>query len=381
MARKNRYTYRLSYFLITALVVEVLFWGIALQVLKLLGFFSKEATGERFAFLYPEYSWWFLSVFVLLGVFVWQMLRRNAMISKFSNLNTPSLLFRTVSGQRLFIKYFWIRNIIVFGIIALMQPVYGSRSVQGISSGVEIVFAIDLSNSMNTRDIKGKETRLTVAKRSINEIINKAPASQIGLVIFAGNAYVQLPLTHDLDIAKMHVNELSTTLLSNQGTNISSALQEASILFSKDNNNKFLVLITDGEDHEGDLETGYKLIKEKDIQTLVMGIGSENGGIVLESEDSNAKYLKDIYGETVISKVDRKMLREISSELGGEMMVTNESFPNIYGFLTEINTPSTSKVVNLEFQVKSNQYQWPLAVALLFVLALFGWELTQKRKG
>ena len=118
---------------------------------------------------------------------------------------------------------------------------------------------------MNTRDITGGETRLTVAKRAMNQMINQSSASRVGLLIFAGNAYPQLPLTADKDAAKMYIDELNTSFISNQGTNVSAALEESSRFFSKEKTKKVLVLITDGEDHEGGLNKHTNQLKNKKL--------------------------------------------------------------------------------------------------------------------
>ncbi|HZH86403.1 MAG TPA: VWA domain-containing protein [Brumimicrobium sp.] len=377
---KREFKYRLPLFISSVFILELIFWFLAWQILKIFGVFSSQAAGEQLTFLYSKYAWWLLLIPFLAAVFIYQLYKRNQLVEQLGNLKTLRTFIRPVSTRGVFIRYFLIRNAFVFTVFALMQPALGTKTVKGTSSGVELIFAVDISNSMNTRDITGGETRLTVAKRAMNQMINQSSASRVGLLIFAGNAYPQLPLTADKEAAKMYIDELNTSFISNQGTNISAALEESSRFFSKEKSKKVLVLITDGEDHEGGMQKAYSAITKKNIDVLILGIGTEKGGIVPESEEPKALSLKDEMGRSVISKVNLQMLTEMAKALNGEVVLSNESFPNISQFLTQINTSSATNTVDLEFQVKENRYQWPLVLALLSLLILFAWEALPKRK-
>ena len=272
------------------------------------------------------------------------------------------------------------RNILVFAILALMQPAFGNKKVEATTNGVELIFAVDISNSMNTKDISNGDSRLDAAKRAMNQFINQAPAAKVGMLVFAGSVYPQLPLTADKAAAKMHIDELSTSFISNQGTNISSALVESSVFYSEENNAKVLVLITDGEHHEGGIDPAINQLKEKKIQLLTLGIGSEKGGLVPATDGNSTKYLRDDMGRTVISKLNVGMIQNIASKAGGDYMVSNDAFPNINPLLTEINSSETTNEVDLEFEVKENRYQWPLFLALILILIWWGWEAIPAKK-
>lgn len=372
---KNNFKYRPLRFLLFILSGEVIFWLLTWQLLLLFGVFSKESIGERLMFMDPNYAWIaFVSIPILIAVFSLQMYLRNYRVNQFNDDKVISSFLAPVSTKHLFIRYVFIRNIIVFGVFALMQPVLGTKTVEGQNRGVELMFVVDISNSMNTRDIKEGETRLTAAKRAMTQTINQTAVSRVGLLIFAGSAYPQMPLSSDLEMAKTYINELSTNLISNQGTNIASALHKTSGFYSKDRSKKVLMLITDGEDHEGGMEEAYAEIKKKNIETFVLGIGTEKGGLVLESDGPGATPMRDEFGNVVISKVNKKMLQEIANGLGGKVLLSNASFPNLSQFLTLINTSSETNIVNLEFKIKENRYQWPLGVSLFLIVVLFLWE-------
>lgn len=380
MPRRKRYKYRPLFFASLVIGYEIIFWIILWQLMRILGVFAQNSTAERLSFLKPQYAWLFLLLFLLIAVFFYQLIQRNQLVHRLGTIKTLRTFMQEVSTRKVFWRFFFIRNAVVFLIFALMQPAFGSKTVQGKSNGVELIFAVDISNSMNTRDIQGGETRLTVAKRAMNQLVNQSASSRVGLLIFAGSAYPQLPLTADKQAVKMYIEELNTNFISNQGTNIAAALEESSHFFSKQKTKKVLVLITDGEDHEGGMQKAYQSIKEKNIEVLVLGIGTEKGGVVPVNEDSNAKAMRDELGRSVISKVNKNLLDEIANNLGSKALLSNASFPNVSKFLTQINTNSSSKTVDLEFTVKENKYQWPLSIAILSILFLFTWESIPKSK-
>lgn len=356
------------------LLTEVIFVFVVWRFLKLVQAFDTRSHSEKLVFQEPKYAWLFFLIPLVVLALLYQAYKRNYRVNKYGSNKTISSFLKPVSTKRMYWRYFFLRNIIMFGVFALMQPAIGTKSVSAKASDLEMIFVVDISNSMNARDIVTGDTRLTVAKRAMNQLVNQTSASRVGIIIFAGSAYPQLPLTSDLGAAKMHIDELSTNLISNQGTHISSALLQASDFFSKERNRKVMVLITDGEDHEGGLAEAYSSMKEKNIQSYILGIGTEEGGIVPVGESPNAVSMKDDEGRPVISKINRSMLKEISKELSAETMVTNEGFPNLSQFLTQINRSSETNIVDLEFKVKKNRYQWPLVLSLLFVFTFFVWE-------
>ncbi|HLW40139.1 MAG TPA: VWA domain-containing protein, partial [Brumimicrobium sp.] len=194
----NTYTYRFRHFLSFVLGGEVLFWLLAWRIFASFGVFSKQSIGERLVFVHPEYSLLIIvSLPLLIGVFAFQMYLRNKRINSFGDEKVIASFLNPVSTKSLFFRYVFIRNVIVFGALSLMEPVLGTKTVEGQAKGLELMFAVDISNSMNTRDVQGGETRLTSAKRAMNQIINQSQVSRVGLVVFAGSAYPQMPLSSD----------------------------------------------------------------------------------------------------------------------------------------------------------------------------------------
>lgn len=380
MHKYQEFTYRIKSILLAVFSWEIIFWVLLYQVLNVFGVFSKNNSGERVVFLKSEYAWYLIVALLFLILFILQLFQHNKMVRRLGSEQLIANILRPISSTRAFWRYFLIRNAIVFIILALMQPAFGNKNISAKTNGVELVFAMDISSSMDAADMSNDVSRIEAAKRSMIQFINQAPAGKVGLLVFAGSVYPQLPLTADKVAAKMYIDELSTDIMSNQGTNIGLALNEASVFFSDDNVKKVVVLITDGEDHEGGLGSAYSVLKEKNIELLVLGLGSKKGALVPKSSEPNSGYLKDDLGRSVISKLNEKMIKEIAQDAKGSYLISSDAFPNISKLLTQINSSNTTKEVDLEFEVKENRYQWPLSIALICLLALFVWETLKIRK-
>jgi Ca-activated chloride channel family protein len=380
MHKYKEFTYRIKSILLAVFGWELLFWVLLYQVLNVFGVFSENSTVERVVFLEQGYAWYLIIALLFVIMFVLQLFQRNKMVQRLGSEDVVANILRPVFSNRAFWRYFLIRNAIVFTVLALMQPAFGNKKITAQTNGVELVFAMDISSSMDAKDMSNNTSRIEAAKRAMVQFVNQAPAGKVGLLVFAGSVYPQLPLTADKVAAKMYIDELSTDIMSNQGTNIGLALNEASIFFSEENVKKVVVLITDGEDHEGGLNSAYSILKENNIDLLVLGLGSKKGALVPKSSEPNAGYLKDDLGRSVISKLNEGMIKNIAQDAEGSYIISSDAFPNISKLLTEINSSDTTNEVDLEFEVKENRYQWPLSMALICLLILFVWETLKIRK-
>ena len=351
-------------------VYELVFWALFFIFIQTVGLFSK-SEGERMEFLNPEFFWWFLLIPFVIFLFYRKIFQRNKWLNSLKDKNVAGSFLRPVSHRRCFLRFFLIRNAIAFLVIALMQPAFGSSSVKGKASGVEIVFAVDLSNSMNVRDMSRNSSRLEAAKKAMNQFINTATAAKTGLLVFAGSVYPQLPLTADKVAAKMYVENLSTDLISNQGTNIGLALERSADFFTRNDFKKYIVLITDGEDHEGGVQQALELLKEKEISLLILALGTEKGGLVpLVTGNKNTGYIKDDLGSSVVSKLNKEMITDLADKSAAPFVVSDDAFPVISTLLTHVNTSKATKDVDLEFEIKANRYYVPLFMALICLLTL-----------
>jgi Ca-activated chloride channel family protein len=402
----NKYTYPIRKIFKKIIRFELIFWGILILValaIRLLDFkkswikpylsdslissskpaLEKYLTQEsQFTFLHLGFAvFLFLIPIYFFGEY-WYMQWKNRKMEQFGNTTILENMFQPIQEKYIIRKLFFFRNFIFFITLALMQPVFGKSKVTTNSKNVELIVALDISNSMNVKDIS-LESRLTIAKRSLVQLINTLRGERIGICVFAGKAYVQLPLTADYIAAKMYVNEIETSMLSQQGTNIGEALGVSSQMFSKAKVGKQILLVTDGENLDGNLEENVQYIRENDIQVAVLGIGTKNGGYIPNNPfkpEFGYKIMED--GKKVISKINPKLIEDIAQKTAGFAAITSSSFPNLEKIIKHIRAiKSENSKEKTTLEVKENRYQEMLVIALLFlVLFFYASTLTYKKE-
>ncbi len=363
---KQQYTYRIPVILSGILVSEAIFWLLFAGFLWFAGYFNLSNTGTQLGFKNESVLWYLWIVVPLIFVFYWFMHWKNQKFKLLGNHLIQSVMLTPVSAFYSFLKFFFFRNAVVFLIIAMAQPVFGTKKVSGTLESLELVIALDISSSMNVKDIDKEMTRLSIAKRAMIQLINNLHGEKLGIVVFAGGAYAQLPLTMDYDAAKMYVNEIETGMISNQGTNIAAALEVSEIMFSKLKTTKAVILVTDAEDHEGGVDKFLAEFKEKQIELSVLGLGTENGGLIPNNPDKpEFGYKLDERGSPIVSKLNPAMVQELASKSGGTSVISSNAYPDLTGLLDNLKQMKRTKVSTLEFDVKENKYQFPLVLGIL----------------
>ncbi|NVK63145.1 MAG: VWA domain-containing protein [Flavobacteriales bacterium] len=370
---KKKFTYRLKLILTGIVAWEVIFWTLFVLLTNSLGWFGDDSS-DKLGYIFPSAFYLLFLMIPVLGIFIFNLLRNNRMASNATTRVAKSYL-RPVSSMSAFLKFFFFRNALVLLIIAISQPVFGTKKVKGTSESLELVIALDISNSMNTRDITPNMSRLDISKRAIIQLINNLHGEKIGIALFANNAFVHLPITSDYGAAKLFIEDIETDLISSQGTNIAMALSISSRMFSKQKTTKGIILITDGEDHEGSLDKSIKELKEKNLQLSILGIGTKQGGLIPKNPHRpNLGYKTDARGKTVVSKLNEAFIDKLAAQTGGAASVSSSEFPDLSALLTEINQMKRTKIDTLEFDTKQQRYQVPLFMAILFWLAFLLWS-------
>jgi len=254
-------------------------------------------------------------------------------------------------------------------------PTFGTKREQLAIEDLELVICLDISSSMNAKDISNEISRLNISKRAINQLINNLNGERIGICLFANNAFAHLPITRDYEAAKMFVNGIETNMLSSQGTNINAALQVSMEMFSKEKTGKGIVLISDGENHENDPSKTLTQIRESNINLIVLGIGTRNGGLVPKDPNRPERGFKTTAsGKTVLSKLNAKFIQEIATTAGGQAFISSNEFPNLSALLTQINQIKRTKMNSFEFDLRQERYRLPLLFALIFMLLHILWS-------
>ena len=318
-------------------------------------------------FIKPTYFQLFWLIPGLYAIFYWNQLRKDRLAKQYGSpmFGKKSNPLINASAQFLLITS------LIFIIIALSQPVYGKKKVRGVSKSMEIAVCLDVSNSMNVRDLQG-ESRLEVAKRTINGLISQLSGEKIGLCLFAGNAMVQLPLTSDYQTAQLFTQEVQTAYISEQGTNVIEALETGVLMFSKSNEPKCIVMITDGEDHENQQSEIYNYIREQQIAFYGIGIGTNIGGSIPEDPSQlNSSVKRNASGFTVISKLNPNYIKDLANRLNGTAIITSEAYPDLNAILTEINRAKSTKSRNLDFEIKASIYEYAVLIALISIVLWF----------
>ena len=371
---KEKYTYRLQLIISGVLIWEVIFWALYFLLISAFGLFSDTSTGEKLAYKTPEVLYLLFILVPIVGVFLFNIIQNNKMAERASFTVAKSFL-RPVSSMSSFLKYFFFRNAFVFLIIAMAQPVFGSKKIAGTSESLELVVALDISNSMNARDISDEFSRLDVAKRAITQLINNLHGEKLGICLFANSAFVQLPVTNDYGAAKLFIDNIESSMISSQGTNIDAALNVSIGMFSKQKTTKGIILITDGENHEANPAETLKKIRETQIQLSVLGIGTAKGGLVPKNENRpEMGYKTDARGKTVLSKLNEGFIRSIAKMGGGNASMSASEFPNLSTLLTEIRQMKRTKIDTLEFDIKQERYQIPLLISIIFWIVFLLWS-------
>ena len=266
-----------------------------------------------FRFENPIYLWLLLiiPILIILKIMMWYVQRK-----KLSRIGNPTLLkelMPDVSRFRPWVKFLLLITALSSLILALARPQFGSKISHEKRNGIEAIIALDISNSMLAQDVQ--PSRLDKSKLMIENLINSFINDKIGLVVFAGEAYVQLPITSDYVSAKMFLSDITPSLISAQGTDIARAIRVSLSSFTQQKGvGKAIILITDGEDNEGGALEAVKEAKEKGVNVFILGVGDSKGAPI---PLGNGEYLKDNHGQTVVTALNENMCKEIAQAGSG----------------------------------------------------------------
>lgn len=319
-----------------------------------------------FRFANHTFLYLLLLCVVFLILLVFYVRRRKKSIAKFGNWELLKPLMPQYAQNLPIYKALFFIIALAFLIIALARPQFGERKETIRKEGIEIMIALDISNSMLAEDIT--PNRLERAKYALSQLVDKLKNDKLGLVVFAGDAFVQLPMTHDYSAAKLFVSTISSDLISEQGTSMGSAISLATTSFSTDSDiGKAIIIITDGEDHEGDAIGAAKKAKEKNIQIFTIGMGLKKGAPIPTPQQSG-QFIKDENGNTVISKLNPEYLRKVAAAANGTYIQASNTNIGLNDILKEINRLNTETYESTEFTAHAEQFQYFLGLSILFLL-------------
>lgn len=315
-----------------------------------------------------KYFWLLLIIPVLVLFYVFLVLWKKKKQKQFARPGMLSLLSPDRSSFKSWLKFIIVMVALAALILAMVNPKIGTKMETVTREGVDIVFALDVSKSMEAEDIA--PNRLEKSKQLVTQIVNQLGSDRIGLIGYAGSAFPQLPITTDYASAKMFLQGMNTDMVSSQGTAISEAIKLATTYFNEeDATSKVLVILSDGEDHAGEAIEMAREAAEKGIRIITIGVGTEQGGpIPMKQNGVVQSYKKDQAGNTVITRLDEETLVEIAEAANGAYIsgtVTSEVTEKIKETLQTLDQTEFEAKQFADFQ---SQFQWFLGLAILLLL-------------
>ena len=365
---KKKYYYKTSNSIVTLLILELLFWTATISVYQYLTLNVSE-----FRIEHPKVLWLLILLFLLNAIWVKNKIWKKKAINKFAKLSTLSKIFNGFSNNRSTFKYILFRLAIGMLIIAASNPQYGENERTVASKGIDIMIALDISKSMMAEDIIDEYNRLDIAKLSIGKLMNELRGDHVGIVVFAGEAYKQLPLTPDYQVAKLFLKNIGTDMISSQGTDIGNAIELCMSSFSDERkNNKAIVIISDGEDHEEMAVNAAKEATEEGVVICTVGMGSEKGvPIPIVRNGKKIGIKKDKDESTVLTKLNEENLIQIAQAGNGTYTKTRGLNLNLRKILDRINEIEKTTLKKDRYSTYDDQFQWFLLPALLLLLLDF----------
>jgi Ca-activated chloride channel family protein len=252
-------------------------------------------------------------------------------------------------------------------VIILARPQFGSKIEEVRKQGVEVIIALDVSNSMLAEDIQ--PNRLTRAKQAISKLVDNLENDKIGLIVFAGDAYTQIPVTTDYVSAKMFLSTINPDMVPKQGTAIGAAIDLASRSFTPgEGKSKAIIIITDGENHEDDPVSAAEKASKAGIVIHTIGIGSSEGVPVPVGTGTKRDYLKDADGSTVITKLDEEILKKIAISAGGNYIRASNSNIGLDEIFNDIRKMKKEELESTMYTEYNDQFQIFTVIALFFLI-------------
>lgn len=284
-------------------------------------------------------------------------------MARFGDPEVVSRLMPAVSNGRGWLKVTFFSIAFLFFVLGLCRIQIGARLKEQKSKGVEIMIALDVSNSMLAEDYS--PNRLERAKLAISRIVDRLQGDRIGLVLFAGESFIQLPITTDYVSAKVFLNSISTESVPIQGTDLSDAIMTAARSFSSQSGrSRAIIIISDGEDHEGDAVEAAKAVAEEGVRIYTIGVGSTAGQPV----SVKGSLLRDKEGNIVVTKLNEQILREVAAVGNGEYVKAGNSEFGLNPIIEDIKTIDKQEFSSVVFEEYNEQYMYFFAIALFFFL-------------
>jgi len=315
----------------------------------------------------PHNFVWLWALPVLPAVFFFASQRKKLEMRRFGEAALVERLAASLDVKRRLLKKILFTMAVACVVLALAEPHFRKKETLVERKGIDVVIAVDVSDSMLAKDIP--PSRLEKAKLELSELIDKLKEHRIGIVAFAGEAFIQCPLTLDKNAAKLFLSTVSPNLIPTPGTSITSAIRVATRTFSeKEKESKALILLTDGENHEGEAVEAARLAKKEGVRIFVIGIGTPDGS-TLPNLFGQEGFKRDKEGRPVLSKLNEPLLKEIAGSTGGIYTRASRGefeIDRIAGEIQKIAQKGLKNELSVEYE---ENYQYFLVLAFVLLLA------------
>jgi len=322
-------------------------------------------------FAHIEYLWGLAAIPAFVLLFIWVERWKYKAIKSLGDRSVVDKMVPDVSFTTPRLKFVLFVVAFAFLILGIADPQIGSKMVEEKHKGADLMILLDVSNSMLSGDIA--PNRLENAKRAISQLIDNLHDDRIGIVVFAGQAYVQLPVTTDYSAAKLFLNTINTNMVPTQGTAIGAAIDMGMQSFDfKDGTGKAMIIITDGENHEDDAVAAAKNAVDKDVTVHVIGIGSVEGApIPVYQGNKQVGFHTDSAGHTVISKLNEDMCKEIAAAGNGAYVRATNSNSGLGIIRSEIDKIQRKTYDAKSFKDFEDRFQFFIGFALMCLVVEF----------
>lgn len=348
------------------LLIELIFWSIGGAIWY---YFTYKV--EEFRFEKEELLKWILFSRGLIFLYFINISVKRKRLLKYA---LPKMLPKLINGAsflRKTLKFELFLLAISFVIIAWANPQFGKNERKMKTSGIDIMIALDVSNSMLAKDLSKDRNRLEVAKLGLIQLLKKLKGDRVGVVVFAGTAYNFIPITNDYDYIKTELLSIDPGMISSQGTAIGKAIDISMKSFEEESQTKKAIIIfTDGESHEDLANKSAEEAYKKEIKVFTVGMGTPKS-VPIPKDQYGKVYHQDQYGKTVLTKLNEPMLKEIAKVGGGIYSRANGMSLDFDAMLTSLGSIEKSTFKQKKFMEYEDRFQWFLAIGIILLILEF----------
>lgn len=318
-----------------------------------------------FKFANPNALFLYIPLLIVVAVFLYAGYYRKKALRKYGDPELLAAMMPEVSRQRPQIKFWLTFAAMCFMVLLIARPQFGSKVETVKRQGIETVIALDISNSMLAEDVA--PNRLERSKNIISRLVDGFEDDKVGLIVFAGDAFIQLPITSDFISAKMFLESINPELINRQGTDIKAAIDMATRSFTpREGVGKAIIIITDGENHEGGAVEAAKAAVEKGMSVYVMGVGSPEGSPIPAGRSGD--FRRDKQGNVIVTKLNEQMCQEIAAA-GNGVYIRIDNTSNAQKLLQkEIDKLAKADIETSVYSEYNEQFQVMAWIAFVFLL-------------